>query len=92
MLTILHGTPIALFLESLGEEASLLRLHGGLHEPVELIDGSFGAMDNHGNEVGGHAGLVVDRGDVEGLQLDDALLPQGEERDAVLGVSLQRDS
>ena len=92
LLTILHGVPIALLLESLSEEASLLRLHGGLHEPVELVDDSFGAMDNHGNDIGGHSGLVVDRGDVEGLQLDDALLPQGEERDAVLGVGLQRDS
>ena len=76
LLTILHGTPIVLLLESLSEEASLLRLQGGLHEAGKLVDGSLGAMDNHGNEVGGHSGLVVDRGDVEGLELDDALLPQ----------------
>ena len=89
MLTILHGAPIALLLESLGEEASLLRLEGRLHELGKLVDGSFGAMDNHGNEVGGHSGLVVDRGDVERLQLDEALLPKSEERNAVLGVDLQ---
>ena len=49
-------------------------------------------MDHDGNEVGGHAGLVVDRGDVGRLQLDDALFPQREEGDSVLGVNLQRDS
>ena len=49
-------------------------------------------MDHDGNEVGGHAGLVVDRSDVERLQLDDALFPQCEEGDSVLGVNLQRYS
>ena len=81
-----------LLLESLDEEAGLLRLQSGLHEPGKLFDSSLGAMDYDGNEIGGHAGLAVDCGDVERLQLDDALLPQREEGDSVFGVDLQRDS
>ena len=92
LLTIINGAPFMLLLESLHEEESLLRLQSGLHEQRKLIDGSLSTMDHDGNQISGHAGLVVDRGYIEYLQLDEALLPQSEEGYSVLGVDLQRDS